>query len=275
MKVLEDRSEYSQTVGLAAVPLTESDIRLIVRLLGETLSHPGPELDRKHFLLGGLACLVGADVWVWVAQKGGTTPGDVTYFSMIDGGWKSDRQRGIATGATWSKDNQPLHDLMQAKFFTNLRSDGYDDSAWYATELFKQFREPAELDDIMFTGVRISKDVTSTIGLHRSLGRPPFGERERRIAHIITSEVEWLHRSGIPEIDLAPVDDLSPRQRHVMLILLSGRSRKDLAAELSISTHTANEYVAQVYARLGVHSRAELMARFIRGELSKSRSNDV
>lgn len=257
------------------VPLTESDIRPIVRLLGETLSHPGPELDRKRFLLAGLARLVGADVWVWVAQKGGAAPGDVTYFSMIDGGWKSDRQRGIATRATWSKENQPLHDLMKPKFFAMLRSDAYDDAAWHATELYKQFREPAELDDIMFTGVRISQDVVSAIGLHRNLGRPPFGERERKIAYIITSEVEWLHRSGIPEIDLAPVDDLSPRQRHVMLILLSGRSRKDLAAELSISTHTANEYVSEVYARLGVHSRAELMARFIHGELSRSRSNDV
>lgn len=256
-------------------PLTESEIRDIVHILGETLSHPGSELDRKHFLLAGLARLVGADVWIWVAQKGGATPGDVTYFSMIDGGWESDRQRGIATGATWSRENQPLHDLMDSKAFAALRSDAYDDEAWYATDLFKQFREPAGLDDVMFTGVRISKDVVSAIGLHRNLGRLRFGERERRIAQIITSEVEWLHRTGIPEVDLTPVEDLSPRQRHVMLLLLSGRSRKELAAELSISTHTANEYVAGVFATLGVHSRSELMARFIQGKSSVSRSSDV
>ena len=91
--------------AVPVISLREPDIRSIIRLLGDTLAHPGSELDRKHFLVGGLARLVEADAWVWVAQRGGSKPGDVTYFSMIDGGWTSDRQRGIATGATWSSDN--------------------------------------------------------------------------------------------------------------------------------------------------------------------------
>jgi len=251
--------------------MPEVDVRSIIRLVGRTLSHPGGEIDRKRFLLTGLARLVGADAWVWAAQKGGSIPGDVTYFSMVDGGWSSSRQRAIATGATWSEDNQPFHDLMSTAHFAMMRTDAYDDACWYATELFRKHREPAGLDDVMITGLRVSTDIVSVIGLHRNLGRPPFVERERKIAEIVSTEVEWLHRTGIPEVDLTPVDGLSPRMRHVMLLLLSGGSRKEIAAELSISIHTANEYVADVYARLGVHSRAELMSRFIQGAVPEIR----
>jgi len=249
--------------------LAETDVRAIVRLLGETLGHPGTDLDRKRFLLTGLARLVDADIWVWIAQKGGPDPSDVTYFTMIDGGWASDRQRGIATGATWSEDSQPFNALMSRNaIYAYTRSEVYADDEWYATELFKRFREPAGLDDVMGTGVRIREDILSAIGFHRSLGRPRFSERDRRIALVVTTEVEWLHRTGIPDIDATPVDRLSPRLRHIMLLLLSHSSRKQIASELAISAHTVNEYVAEVYARLGVRSRAELMARFIEGKRS-------
>lgn len=251
--------------------LPEADIRAIVRLLGETLAHSGSDLDRKRFLLTGLAGLVEADVWVWIAQKGGPNPNDITYFTMIDGGWTSERQRGIATGATWSEEARPFNVLVnREQTYTFTRTDAYSDEAWYATDLFKRFREPAGLDDVLGTGVRIREDIVSSIGLHRNLGRPRFSERDRRVAEIITTEVEWLHRVGIPDIDTTPVDNLTPRLRHVMLLLLSGSSRKQIASELAISTHTTNEYVADVYARLGVRSRAELMARFIQGKTTRA-----
>lgn len=251
--------------------LSESDVRAIVHLLGETLAHQGGDLDKKRFLLAGLARLVEADVWVWIAQKGGPDPRDLTYFTMLDGGWTSERQRGIATQATWAPETLPFNDLVGAtQVYSFTRSDAYSDEQWYETELFKKFREPAGLDDVIGVGVRISKDVVSGIGLHRNLGRPRFSERDRRVAEVVTTEVEWLHRIGIPEIDETPVDKLTPRLRHVMLLLLSGSSRKQIASELSISTHTTNEYVAEVYARLGVRSRAELMARFIQGKSAKA-----
>lgn len=256
----EDRGEW----------LSEADVRAIVRLLGDTLAHSGSDLEKKRFLLTGLARLVEADVWVWIAQKGGPDPRDITYFTMIDGGWTSERQRGIATGATWAPETQPFNQLVDSRrTYTFTRTDAYSDEAWYATDLFKRFREPAGLDDVMGAGIRIRDDIVSSIGLHRNLGRPRFSERDRRIAEIVTTEVEWLHRVGIPDIDETPVDKLTPRLRHVMLLLLSGSSRKQIASELAISTHTTNEYVADVYARLGVRSRAELMARFIQGKASR------
>lgn len=56
---------------------------------------------------------------------------------------------------------------------------------------------------------------------------------------------------------------LSPRQEQVLEQLLAGRSEKEAAAGLGISRHTVHVYVKSLYARFGVHSRAELMSRFV------------
>lgn len=253
----------SPSARAGAASLAVADVRAIVRLLGDTLAHSGDEIARKRFLLEGLARLAGADVWVWVVHKVDEATGEIAYLSLIDGGWDNDRQRGIATAAAWAPEVKPFHDRIVAPNYTVLRSDVWPDAIWRDSAFFRRYREPAGLDDVLGSGFFIAPHIISGIGLHRRLGRPAYTERERLIVRIVTTEVEWLHRAGISAADLPPVESMSPRLRHVMLLLLAGSARKQIAAELGISLHTVNEYVAQVYARLAVRSRAELMARFI------------
>ena len=54
---------------------------------------------------------------------------------------------------------------------------------------------------------------------------------------------------------------LTPRQRQVLGLLLLGRSMTQIARELGISEHTANDHRKAIYTRTGVASRAELAAR--------------
>ncbi len=76
-------------------------------------------------------------------------------------------------------------------------------------------------------------------GSHRLRGRPAFTARQRRIAHIVLSEVDWLHYAELPPDRGRAVPALSPRQRVVMvLLLLEGRSRDEIARLLHISPHT-------------------------------------
>lgn len=62
------------------------------------------------------------------------------------------------------------------------------------------------------------------------------------------------------------IDSLPPRLKSVLSELLSGDSEKEIANRLGLSRHTVHEYVKTIYARLGVCSRSELMARWIRLE---------
>jgi len=54
---------------------------------------------------------------------------------------------------------------------------------------------------------------------------------------------------------------LSPRMIDTLQHLLSGDSEKEVAGKLGLSPHTVHIHVKNLYKRLGVCSRGELMAK--------------
>lgn len=56
---------------------------------------------------------------------------------------------------------------------------------------------------------------------------------------------------------------LPPRMSQVLLGLLAGAAEKQIARELALSPHTIHAYVKQIYKRLEVSSRGELLSRFV------------
>ena len=57
---------------------------------------------------------------------------------------------------------------------------------------------------------------------------------------------------------------LSPRQKQTLRLLLNGDNEKQIATKLLRSRHTVHEQVKAIYRAIGVNSRAELFARFLR-----------
>jgi DNA-binding NarL/FixJ family response regulator len=57
---------------------------------------------------------------------------------------------------------------------------------------------------------------------------------------------------------------LSPRMRQTLSGLLRGDSEKQIAMALKVSPHTVHVYVKQLYKKLEVSSRGELLAKFVR-----------
>jgi len=62
-----------------------------------------------------------------------------------------------------------------------------------------------------------------------------------------------------PERMSDPIAALTPRQREVLQLLAEGRSAKDIAARLAISTRTVEFHKYQMMETLGLHSNAELI----------------
>jgi PAS domain S-box-containing protein len=58
----------------------------------------------------------------------------------------------------------------------------------------------------------------------------------------------------------APHPALTPRQTEVLRLLEQGRSTKQIAAELRLSTETVRNHIRGVFRALGVHSRLEAVA---------------
>ena len=58
----------------------------------------------------------------------------------------------------------------------------------------------------------------------------------------------------------APLPHLTPRQAEVLRLLEQGRSTKQIAAELQLSTETVKNHIRGVFRALGVNSRLEAVA---------------
>lgn len=57
---------------------------------------------------------------------------------------------------------------------------------------------------------------------------------------------------------------LSPREQEVMACLIRGRLDKEIADELGISPRTVEAHLANIFRKLGVHSRHEVVWKFLR-----------
>ncbi|PCN46400.1 DNA-binding response regulator [Curtobacterium sp. 'Ferrero'] len=58
--------------------------------------------------------------------------------------------------------------------------------------------------------------------------------------------------------------DLTPREADVLERIAAGRTNPEIAAELYLTVPTVKSYVNQVFAKLGVRTRAEAVARVLR-----------
>lgn len=56
-------------------------------------------------------------------------------------------------------------------------------------------------------------------------------------------------------------DRLTAAEARVVRIVATGRSNRQVAAQLSLSVHTVESHLDRIYTKLGVHSRGELIAR--------------
>lgn len=60
---------------------------------------------------------------------------------------------------------------------------------------------------------------------------------------------------------------LSPREQEIVRLVIKGLPNKTIAAVLEISPWTVATHLRRVYTKLGVNSRAEMVARVLKGNM--------
>jgi DNA-binding CsgD family transcriptional regulator len=90
----------------------------------------------------------------------------------------------------------------------------------------------------------------------RGLGATPFLER--------CSEELAACGSSLERPAPADVDGLTPQERLVVRLVCEGLTNQEVARQLVLSVKTVGYHLGNAYAKLGVHSRAQLVARLAR-----------
>lgn len=85
-------------------------------------------------------------------------------------------------------------------------------------------------------------------------------------------EVEAVRQRPVPRRLLARLaleevggPQLTPRQRECMVLLTSGLTRKEIAAELGVGPETVKTHLRHAYAKLGVRRKVDAINAFLEG----------
>ena len=253
--------------------LTETDVRAMVRLLGDIIGLDADATVKRRRLMDGLANLVGADGWLWTLTRVLAAERTPVSVGVIHGGLTDEQFAAWVESSQVTDPPLPEHEPLTAlsaagRHFTRTRQQLVADGSWYANPTVQRYRLAVGIDHFLYTIYPLTEPgVISAIGLFRRHGREPFADRDRRVAHILTSEIDWLHAAGLPAgEDAKAVPRLSRRLRTVLILLLEGHGRKDIARLLGISQYTAKDHIERVYRHFGVSSHPELMRRFAAGD---------
>ena len=113
------------------------------------------------------------------------------------------------------------------------------------------------------TGVFVTNDGTR-VALEVSAVPLMGGERVVGVFGLLTGPLEEAS---------TPPAHLTPRQAEVLRLLEQGRSTKQIAQELHLSTETVKNHVRLLMRALGVHTRLEAVAAARHGRASEARAS--
>ncbi len=251
--------------------IREEDTVAMVRLIGKVAGMDASVPVRRRALMEGLAELTEADGWLWTISVNTPRDSRPSTINLIHDGLSDHQLNGIIEGSLIAGDKPPEDELLantilDGKHFTRMRRQLVDDKTWYGHPTVRDYRLDRGLDDFLYSFYPLSEGIFSGIGLIRKKGNDYFTERQSRICHIILSNIDWLHRAGIPGHEGKTVPDLTPKQRIVLSYLIQGYKRADIARTLVISEHTVNDHTKVIYRHFNVNSQLGLIRHFTAGD---------
>jgi len=146
----------------------------------------------------------------------------------------------------------------------HLREELVSDREWKQDRIYREVLTPLGIDHRLMCASATAARAESYLIFDRENGRG-FGTRERDLLTFFLRGSALLHRELLQAYGLLGASQpLSPREREVLRLLLTGASEREMAQALRLTPATTHQYVVAVLRKFGAHSRAELMAQWLR-----------
>ncbi|MBN1908105.1 MAG: helix-turn-helix transcriptional regulator [Pirellulales bacterium] len=254
---------------------TENDVRQVIRLVARTAAMREPPAACIRAMMDGLCELVGAPYWTWLIAR--ATPGEqrpvfIANLTNLPENIREDFYRSSTDPSAYEPNMPRLVQESRSSslsHITRTRQQLLSDEEWYESLHYRQHRAPANLDHCMYSLCPLKLEgvpIVLSVGLHRTHDQQPFNERERRLAHLLLTEADWLRTALVPPDEGVTMQSLAPRERQTLMFLMDGHSSKQIATKMGISIHSVNDYLKTIHRHYGVSSRSELFSYFLTGQ---------
>jgi DNA-binding CsgD family transcriptional regulator len=227
--------------------------------------------QRRKALLDELIGLIAADAGWWAWGRGWPDSSAVAPVAIIDHGF-TDQERALII--EWALDpdtdknfRQPILARMAGKNATvQVRRDIVPDEIWQEQSYMRRQLARAGFESWLHAVRYSASDTWSNMFFVRKLGREEFGDAEKVVIDLAMTSVTWLHATPDEYLPAETFVGLTPRQRTVMLLLLDGLPRKQIAKRLAIGEETVGDHIKSIYKHFNVSSASELAALFLRSK---------
>ncbi|MDD3402054.1 MAG: helix-turn-helix transcriptional regulator [Hespellia sp.] len=166
-----------------------------------------------------------------------------------------------------------------------LRFSSYDYTAWYVNQpgtkiyrdtdlvddkimqnsvIYQDWVKPMGMSYVCGNVIHLGQNAGTDLTLLRSERYGDFSERELFVLSLITAHIEqWFcaHNSWMESVFGLEKDEiqLTKRENEIAEFVCSSRSIQEIAQEMSISYATVRRHLANIYKKLGVSTRIELV----------------
>ncbi|WP_175517723.1 helix-turn-helix transcriptional regulator [Planctomicrobium piriforme] len=224
--------------------------------------------ERRSELLATLVKLIAADIGYWSWGNGVPGRDGVVAVAMIDYGFSADQKANLIS---YALNEEYMSDWQQRcmQHFeggtraTLCRRDLYSDREWKSAP-FRQVSSSLGMDSWILSIRYHNAHAWSNLNFYRVHGALEFGARECALLDVTMASIPWLHPHTQEILPKNIFAGLSPRKRSVLLLLLDGQSRKQVAHSLGLREATVSDYIKTIYRHFDVHSQSELAAKFLR-----------
>lgn len=141
--------------------------------------------------------------------------------------------------------------------------DLLEDRHWSDTPAAELMNASASRDRIVGAHT-LSPDIELYFGFDRHLEDEDFSDEDVRLVRMLVDGLAPVAWRLAMSFGLLPDQTaLAPRERDTLKMLLTSNSEKEIANEMGITSQSAHQYVARVYRKLKINSRAELMSQWM------------
>jgi len=224
---------------------------------------------RRQKLMQFLKTSIGAQNGFWGWGRGMPLESSVAPVAVIPVGFSPEQWKELQSIAlsefTLRTFNLPIRELLQNRSHVTVsRSQLWTDEQWYSNPAVAANLHSIGLDNSLISVNYFETDNWTSATFFREKGQPDFLAADRELVDLAMGTIAWMKPKPSESVAPPTFVDLSPRQRTVMLLLLDGLSRKEIAADLNLSLHTVNDHCKELFTRFEVNSAMELASRFLR-----------